>query len=144
MPDYKRRQDGKVDVDYLNETESLLSGLHNEAKEKLELIKTKISDMITYIKELPAKIWNKMKELGTIIGKAIKNALPSFSRRTDEIDDGIVKPNGQVIKTDPNDTIFATKNPSGMFGGGGNTINFYGLTMDEAIEKAKKLEAEAA
>lgn len=28
----------KVDVDYLNETESLLSGLHNEAKEKLELI----------------------------------------------------------------------------------------------------------
>lgn len=32
------------------------------------------------------------------------------------VGDAIIRPNGQIIETDPNDTIFATQNPGGMGG----------------------------
>lgn len=53
------------------------------------------------------------------------------------VKDAIVKPNGQVIQTDPQDTIYAMKN--GMPGGGGITIiikdnNIYGTDPDEIAD----------
>ena len=39
------------------------------------------------------------------------------SKPDKKIGDGIVKPDGQVIHTDPKDTIFAAKDPAKMFGG---------------------------
>lgn len=51
------------------------------------------------------------------------------------INDGIITKNGKVIKTHPNDTIFASKSPGGM--GGQKVFNFYGVTPREMIETIK-------
>jgi hypothetical protein len=40
----------------------------------------------------------------------------NYSSRYTKVGDAIIRPNGEVIKTDPMDTLYATKNP-GMMGG---------------------------
>lgn len=74
----------------------------------------------------------------------------AFNGKTgDRVGDAIIRPNGQVIKTDPRDTIFATKNPESLANGGvviyvtGNTM--YGTDPDEiATEIFKKIRRKIA
>ena len=47
---------------------------------------------------------------------------------TEKIDDGIVKPDGTVVKTNPSDFIMAMLDPMDMFGGIGDTVS--GLVSD--------------
>lgn len=54
-----------------------------------------------------------------------------------KVDDAIIKPDGQVIKFNPNDTIFATKSPIG----GGTTINVDFSGMMIQIANASQQEA---
>jgi hypothetical protein len=71
-------------------------------------------------------VWNWFKGLfsGAVSkGKGIVGGISSWLG----IGDGIVKPDGTVIRTDPNDYLFATKNPNGM--SGGTTINITGTTV---------------
>ena len=64
--------------------------------------------------------------VGGVVG-AISDGKKAFAGdgegTSDSIDDGVITPNGDVIKTNPADFIFAMKNPmdmiSGLFGGGG-------------------------
>lgn len=56
---------------------------------------------------------------------------------SDSIEDGIITKTGQVIKTDPNDTIYATKNP-GIGMGNHTVMNFYGVTSQEVVELIKR------
>ncbi len=53
--------------------------------------------------------------------------------RSFSVGDAIIRPNGDVIKTDPRDTLIATKNPGGM--GGGITLivqgNLIGLDAED-------------
>lgn len=71
---------------------------------------------------------------GTIMNMGTKNTIPNYSFNVTKVKDAIVKPNGQIIETDPNDTIYASKN--GM--GGGIAIyitgNIYGTDPDEIAE----------
>jgi len=47
------------------------------------------------------------------------------------VNDAIITKSGQVIKTNPNDTIIATQNAGGS--GGNLTINMYGVTQEDFI-----------
>lgn len=61
------------------------------------------------------------------VGKAIGRSFTGnslFSKIT-SVGDAVLRPNGEVIKTHPSDTLIATKNPEGL-GGGGTTIVFNG------------------
>lgn len=69
------------------------------------------------------------------MSKVVKKLNP-FSKE-ERVGDAILRPDGTIVRTDPRDTLIATKNPGGG-GGGGVNINFYGLTMDEAIMKVKR------
>ena len=59
----------------------------------------------------------------------------SKKSKTTRVADAIIRPNGDVVETDPNDTIFATKNPGGM---GGIVVNINSITgLDaESISRA--------
>jgi len=50
-------------------------------------------------------------------------------------DDAIIGPNGQIIRTDPRDTIIATQTPNAS---GGNTFVFNGVTPQEIIDKIER------
>lgn len=63
-------------------------------------------------------------------------ATGTFTRADEVVQDAIITKRGEVIKTDPNDTIIATKNLGGL--GGGNTFIFNGFGMDEAMERVKR------
>ena len=47
-------------------------------------------------------------------GEEEEDGTSAFGASTDSINDGIITPNGEVIKTNPADYIMATTNPSGM------------------------------
>lgn len=118
-----------------------------------------------YLKELPGKIWDKLKtgfywirdkiqtaidwikSLPGKIASSIKNVIPSFSsaknsvvsaaKRFIGVDDAIITKDGQVIKTNPNDTIIATQNPGGQ-GGSTKIINIYGVHPKEIIDTIRR------
>ena len=52
------------------------------------------------------------------------------------VDDVIITKAGQVLNTNPNDTIIATQNPGGN--NGGSVMNFYGVTPQEMLETMKR------
>jgi len=110
-------------------------------KEKLKIIvdniKEKLSSVIDYLKELPQKIWDKMKALGSIIANSIRGVISSLNpfKRKETSTDAIVTKD-RVIKTDPNDTIIATK--GGMGTGSNKTFNFYGVTPKEMLDVIKR------
>lgn len=99
------------------------------------------------ITSLPSKIWNFMKQLPKLIGDAIKGSLNFASRAGSWLadkgrgilgmNDGIIQKDGKIVRLNPNDTIFASKNPNGM-GGGGTTVNLYGVTQREMLDYVKK------
>lgn len=53
-----------------------------------------------------------------------------------KINDAIITKKGQIIETNPNDTIIATQNPNSM--GGGATINLYGVTPERLINEIER------
>ena len=102
------------------------------AKEKFDVLKDKLVAIKDKILDLPGLIWDKIKGLAQMIADKIKGILPGIFGGGDRVGDAIIKPNGQVIRTDPNDTLIATKNPEGI--GGSKTFNFFGVTPQEMID----------
>jgi hypothetical protein len=49
-------------------------------------------------------------------GGQYKDAVTSFTKPAEKVNDAIVTKDGRVLKTSPQDTIIATKNPGGMGG----------------------------
>lgn len=96
---------------------------------------TELSNIWTSITSLPQQIWDKIKGLASLIATKIKDILPKIPKIPGiSIDDGIITPRGEVIRTNPNDTIFAVKN-AGVGGGGGmgKTI-IVNITLDRREE----------
>jgi phage-related protein len=88
---------------------SLFKGVINVVELVWGYIKTLFSGTIN----VASTVWEWFKGLFSQGG--------NYSSRYSRVGDAIIRPNGDVIQTDPNDTIFATKNPGGM--GGAITIN---------------------
>jgi len=115
-----------------------LAGLiWEKIKVGFQWIKDKVTDVWNAIKNLPGKIWEKLKDLGKVIAEAVKAILPFGGGADDVVKDAIITKNGKVIKTNPNDTIVATQNPNSL-GGGGKTINMFGVTPQEMIDTIRR------
>ena len=123
-----------------NKLIEIRDNIKEKLKEWIDLGKDKLTQMVDSLRTLPERIWNFMKDLPRLIGEFIGNALSSISpfsgRRTESVGDAIIRPNGQVIKTDPKDTIIATKNPGGT--GSSITNNFYGVMPQDFIDEVKR------
>jgi phage-related minor tail protein len=102
----------------------------------------KIKSIIDSIKNAVGAVGSAMKSVGGKVGSAVSGAVSSVGHALG-INDGIVQ-NGQIISTNPMDTIFAMKNPSQLAGaGGGITINLNGTFMSPR-ETMKQLTDEMA
>ena len=58
------------------------------------------------------------------------------------VGDAIIRPNGQIIETDPRDTLIAMQNPGALGGGGGVTVyieNVNGLDPDEVAKALQRV-----
>lgn len=110
-----------------------LTELWNTLKETWQRFTDKLQSIWDSIKALPQRIWDFMKNLGSIIASAIKSF---FGGKSTSVDDAIIKPDGSIIKTHPNDTIIATQNPGGL--GGGKVFNFYGVTPQEMVDVIRR------
>jgi len=112
-----------------------------------------LEDQKEEIKSLPEKIGNKIigafksiidlvkKFAGFLIDTLFKDKKREEKSRELEgapsVDDAIIKPNGQVIETDPKDTIIATRNPEASMGGN-KTFIFNGVTPQQVIDVIKR------
>lgn len=81
----------------------------------------KIQSVINFFEEL----WNKATRFG---GSAVK-AVSSAITKVFNVNDAVVTPGGNVIKTSPQDYIFATKDPASLAGGGGLVVNIYNSNL---------------
>lgn len=142
---------------------SKLIELKNKFAQKIGLLKDKVVDklssVIEWLKALPERIWSFLKGLPHLIGQQFLNVFKSFfgvgrggggssgggfpggpGQGTipigPSVNDAIITKRGEVIRTSPDDTIIATKNP-GM--GSTNIFNFNGITSDEMIQKIERV-----
>jgi len=92
---------------------------------------------VDWIKDVAGKIiGDLLGKLGSVIGKISEGraeqgrAIAATRSRITRVGDAIIRPNGQIIETDPRDTIIATKHG---FGGGIviNIENIHGLDPEE-------------
>jgi len=72
------------------------------------------------------------------VGDAVEDVVDTLNPFSEDVDDAIITSDGRVINTNPNDTIIATQNPGQQTGGGGKTLNFYGVQPDEVVETVKR------
>lgn len=132
----------KEKLPFLEKVEGWVKSAVDYLSKLWEDTKTWFNDLIKGILDLPKKIWDYMKELPGLlaskISSTIKNILPDWmSSKPKKADDFVVTSSGQVIQTNPNDTIYATKN-TGISGGGSKVFNFYGVTPQEMVDVIKR------
>lgn len=80
--------------------------------------------------------FNILKNLGQWIMNKIKEKFGfGGNTKTTSVGDAVITPQGQVVKTDPNDYLIATKTPGNL--GGGNVINITveGSMNEEVLEQ---------
>ena len=105
-----------------------------------ESVANAIHDLLTWVAN---KIRSAYDEANKIINDAEKTAkIIGDVVRFVSVTDAVITPSGQVIKTDPSDYLFATKNPENLGAGGGVTFDFSGMTITalDADEVKKKLD----
>lgn len=98
-------------------------------------VKNSIVSLWNSVKSLPKQIWDYVKQLGSIIASKIKSLNPF--KKEESVNDAIITKGGKIVRTNPQDTIIATKTPGAAMGGG-HTFNFYGVTEKTMIEKVKQ------
>jgi len=99
-------------------------------------IKEKSQLIVDKLLALPGLIWEKMKQLGTILAKAIGSLWP-FGGGGKSVDDALITSKGDVVNLNPNDNVLAFQ--GGLPTGGGTTINnFYGVTPQEMLDVIKR------
>lgn len=122
-------------VAWLNGIVDRVKELKDKLVEKFDKVVDWLKSIVDRVKELPGLIGRYISNLASDIVDGIRNLNP-FSRK-ESVDDAIIKPDGTIIRTNPNDTLIATQSP-GSSGGRTMIFNFYGFTMDQAIERIKR------
>jgi len=127
-------------INLRNKLKDTIVSLKNKLKDKIVAVKDMIVTWLTKvwnsIKDLPQKIWNFMEQLPRLIGMWVADALP-FGSNIREVGDAVITNKGEVIKTDPQDTIIATKTPGQT--GGGHTFVFNGVTPEQMIQEVERI-----
>ena len=89
--------------------------------------------------------FDALKGIGTWIYEKIKGMFSLFGGGSDtKVNDAIITPNGDIIRTNPSDYLIATKNPSALGGGssGNATLNVTingGLITEEVAKDIGKI-----
>lgn len=114
---------------------TLWDDLKKSFNEKIE----GLVSVVEKVRDFLSDIWNGIKNLASDIADKIRGAIGNLNpfKRSTSVDDAIIKPNGNVIKTNPNDTIIATQTPNNM-GGGQKVFNFYGVTPEEMVDTIRR------
>jgi len=122
---------------------TLAGDIWSNIKEGFQIVVDKLGELWGTLKSLPQLIWDKMKELAELIASKIKVFGGGRGESSNNIggstagNDLIMRPDGGVVRTSPQDTLIATKNPSGL-GGGGKVMNFYGVTPEEMMQVIRR------
>lgn len=82
-----------------------------------------IKDKFNLMKDVLGNIVDAIKGVANKIRNLISNLNPFKSSKSTKVNDAIIRPDGQIIQTDPKDYIFATKTPEKMFGQNQVTLN---------------------
>jgi phage-related protein len=92
-----------------------------------------------WLADVGTKIWDILKKPFDWLADKIKSINIFKENEDTSVNDAIIKPNGDIIRTHPKDYIFATKTPEKMMGGGqGNVtvnINNPSVRNDSDIKK---------
>jgi len=104
--------------------------------------------LLEFLEPIIELIGELISGIAKVGGKALEFVFDTVSKirggETTSVGDAIIRPNGDVIKTHPNDTLFATQSPGSM--GGDIIINIdkiQGVDADEITElMAKRLSLE--
>lgn len=99
---------------------TIWDAIKETVRESVDWIMDKIQPAI----DMAMKLIDLVKNLGKTAGKAGSTSLDFLSsgvsslisrgRKVSNVDDAIITPQGNIIRTNPNDWLFATKNPAGM------------------------------
>lgn len=86
---------------------------------------TILQPAFSWLSDIGQWIWNIIKSPFDYLANLISDffGIGSASGNSTSVNDAIIRPNGQVIKTSPSDTIFAVKDPSKLMGGNGAMVN---------------------
>ena len=96
-----------------------------------ESLKTTLTTSLDVLGGIGQWIWDKITGFFTSFG-----SFGGGGKRSDSINDGVITPDGKVIKTNPRDFLFATTNPSSLMGGGSNiNINIQGNTTQDTVDE---------
>ena len=91
------------------------------------------------------KSFEVLSALGSWIKSKIKSLLSFGGGSSKSVNDAIITPNGDIIRTNPSDYLIATKNPSALASGGSggaSTINVNisgGLITEEVARDIGKV-----
>ena len=99
-----------------------------EIKAAIDWINSQISGVLSAINS----VRSAASSVGRAVGGAV-NAVGNFFTGGDMI----LRPNGDVVQTDPADYLIATKNPSSLVGAGGIVLNISGNTFLDAQSAEK-------
>ena len=114
----------------------------------LEISWDVLKDLGTWIfdtlKEILTTAFDAVKDLGGFIKSTVKSLLGFGGDSSTSVNDAIITPNGDIIRTNPADYLIATKDPSALGGGsrGASTINVTingGLITDEVARDIGKV-----
>jgi len=98
------------------------------------------------LKNVLSTSFNVLKGIGQWIKDKIKSMFSFFGGGSKSVNDAIITPNGDVIRTSPSDYLIATKNPGSLGGGGSSnvsvTINGGLITEDVARQIGKIIQRE--
>jgi hypothetical protein len=101
-------EDQKREIETLNEERNLLNkkllGAYTE-KERIQIDKDRAE-----IEKRKAEIYKEAKQADLLFKRNLNPLAGSKFGKIEQVKDFIVRPNGQILQSDPNDTIFGVKN----------------------------------
>ena len=131
-----------------------LDFLMNILKSIWEHLKITFSASVNILRSFGAWIWDSLvnvlkssfsvlKNIGSWIASKIKSMFGLGGGSSRSVNDAIITPSGQVIQTNPQDYLIATKNPGALGGGGSNiTVNIQGNAdrnvVDEIVRRIQQ------
>jgi len=112
--------------------ETVWGGVRDFFINVFDAIAEKVSSVVSFIEtqvnRLKSLVETAQRFAATALGAVggFGTSLIESGRRAIGIDDAIIRPDGQIITTNPDDFLIATRNPSGL---GGTIINITGNTI---------------
>jgi hypothetical protein len=147
-------------IELITSFKDRILNLRDKFLERLANVRDKLVDwfknLVQNIKDLPSKIWDFMKSLPKMIADSIRSFFrigggssgsrsppPSNVSQGDDgiwrVNDAVITKDGKIIRTAPDDTIIATKNPSSQSKDITINLTFNGITSEKMMEQVRSV-----